>query len=124
MNKIVIIEDHQLMAKGMKAVIEESNMGSEVLVMICATFESALDSIKESRIPVTIFMVDANLDKGKKGSELFPFIKKHHPQAKIITTSTEPDKNEEAIALGAHATWSKTDEPGPLLKMLKNFLNQ
>lgn len=118
--RIVIIDDHVMMAMGIKAALLEL-YSEELEFEMYHFYETAKDAIESDGHLVDIFIVDCSLNGKRKGSDLFPFIQQFYPGAKIITISTDPASNEEALKLGANAAWGKDEEPDQLIAILQSF---
>lgn len=118
--KIVIVDDHQLFADGLKRIIEDTNRFS--VAKICNNWEELRVFLNEV-IPELI-MLDIQM-KGTNGIEICKTLKKMHPSIKIIFISMLETLSiiNEGKKAGANGFIPKTTDAILVKKTIDNVLN-
>jgi DNA-binding NarL/FixJ family response regulator len=118
--KIIIVDDHQLFADGLKRIIEDIKRFT--VVKICNNWEE-LRLTLNAEIPKLI-MLDIQM-KDKNGLEICEIIKNNHPSIKVVFISMLETFSiiAEAKAVGANAFIPKSTEASLVKKTIENVLN-
>lgn len=97
--RLGLVDDHQVLRDGLKAIVEEEGEGVEV-VLEAASAREALDLLEE-RSP-SILIVDISMP-GMDGIELTRELRREHPEVKtiVLTMYHDADLVERAIHNGA-----------------------
>lgn len=83
MSKILIVDDHPLIAKSLASIISESGVGE--LVAIASTAKECLNLVATKHIDLVL--LDINLPDGN-GLDICKLITEKHPQVKVLAIST------------------------------------
>lgn len=118
--KILIIEDHEILAASLKDILERA--GEFLVVGIAPNGAAALEQLKKT--PADIVLLDLVLP-GTNGFEVARELLAHFPHAKIaVCTGVASDEAiEMAFANGAHSFVEKTAPIAELLTALRMLRN-
>lgn len=118
--KILIVDDHSMVRKGIAAIIESAN-DLEVVLQL-ETAEQLLEQLKA--LDVDLMIVDISLP-GMNGIELVKHVIFQKPNQKILilTRHEEFTYAERALRAGANGYLTKMESPELLLKAIHKVLN-
>jgi DNA-binding NarL/FixJ family response regulator len=96
--RVIIVDDHKLVAEGIELLINESDIAG----VIGKAYSVAGCRELLAKIEADVLLLDINLPDGK-GLELFPFLKTHYPNLKIIVLTSHYDMTaiKQALDIGA-----------------------
>jgi DNA-binding NarL/FixJ family response regulator len=118
--KILIVDDHPLMRRGLTALID-----SEPDLVVCAEAgnrQAALDAI--ARRPPDIAIVDLSLDRGEDGLDLVKALKIRSPSIPALVLSMHPESlyAERALRAGARGYIAKQQLGEAVLAAIRRVL--
>ena len=120
-NKIIIIEDHQMFAEGLKMLIESD--GDYIVSGITKTINEGYLLIQKHNPDLII--VDINLDEGSSGLELISKACARYPDLKFLVLSMFEENvfAERALRAGAVGYVMKKEMSSTLIKAIKVILD-
>jgi len=119
MTNILLVDDHAVVRKGVRAILESS--GDPVSVAEAATFEAAV--VKLRRQSWDAVVLDISLP-GKSGLNLLKQIKQEYPSIPVLILSVHPDHEYgiRALKIGAAGYLDKSTAPEQLLDAVNKIL--
>jgi DNA-binding NarL/FixJ family response regulator len=120
MNKILVVDDHPLIAKSLASIITESGVGE--LVAIASTAKECLTLVATKHIDLVL--LDIHLPDGN-GLEICKSIIEKHPQVKVlaITTFNEYTIIRKMLDNGASGYILKNSMPQEVVEGIEAVLN-
>lgn len=119
MTKIIIADDHQLVAEGLKAIVEQ-NENNRVISMASngAELLKQLEIVQPDLILLDIDMPVMN------GMEALPLIKKKYPEVKVIVLTMHEEKSlvKKFTSLGAQGFVVKSTDQDELLMAINRVI--
>lgn len=119
MTKIIIADDHQLVAEGLKAIVEQ-NENNQVISMASngAELLKQLEILQPDLILLDIDMPVMN------GMEALPLIKKKYPEVKVIVLTMHEEKSlvKKFTSLGAQGFVVKSTDQDELLMAINRVI--
>lgn len=119
MTKIIIADDHQLVAEGLKAIVEQ-NENNQVISMASngAELLKQLEIVQPDLILLDIDMPVMN------GMEALPLIKKKYPEVKVIVLTMHEEKSlvKKFTSLGAQGFVVKSTDQDELLMAINRVI--
>ncbi|SHK50603.1 two component transcriptional regulator, LuxR family [Reichenbachiella agariperforans] len=98
MISVILADDHSVVRKGLKLLLEES--GTITVVAEASSGEQALELVKEHAPQVLV--TDISMP-GMSGLDLIPQVKKHKPDTQILVLSTHNDEEYILVSFEAGA---------------------
>lgn len=116
--RLLIVEDHPLVAQGMRAMLEQH--GYEVAEVVLDS-ERAVEAAERTR--PDLVMLDLSMP-GKNGIELLPQLRKVRPAMKVLVVTMHQDRTIANLALGkgANGFVPKESTPHELLEAIAAVL--
>jgi two-component system, NarL family, invasion response regulator UvrY len=119
-NKILAVDDHELVRKGLRYLMEETPD-----LRITAEASNPTDALKELRKQdFDLVIVDISMQSGD-GLDLLKSIKNLQPQIPVLILSMHSEKifATRALKIGAHGYLTKDSAPGNILVVIRKLLN-
>ena len=120
MNKIIIVDDHPVLRKGLAQTLDEE-MDLEVTAE-AGSAEDALDQMEAADVDLAV--VDISLEGGMSGIELIKHMQDRWPQVKVLVVSRHDESlyAERAIRAGARGYVMKLRAGDDIVKAVRQVL--
>jgi DNA-binding NarL/FixJ family response regulator len=118
MLKVILVDDHQIVRRGIKLLLEEPS-GEMQVVAEAASAPELFQVLEETE--ANVVLLDLNLPGGMDGLEAISYLKGHYPDLKILILSMMDQEKyvAQAVAAGADGYLSKTSNQEELLQALE-----
>ena len=122
-HRVVIVDDHVLIAKALKSIIE--NLGPYTVLYEVENGAQLQDRMGQGRNIPDIVLLDVNMPV-MNGFETAAWLKEHHPKVHILALSVrdEEDTLIRMIKAGAQGYLLKNARPPELKQALENILDK
>lgn len=119
MTKIIIADDHQLVAEGLKAIVEQNH--NHRVISIASNGAELLKQLEVVQPELILLDIDMPV---MNGMEALPLIKKKYPEVKIIVLTMHEEKSlvKKFTSLGAQGFVVKSTDQDELLTAIKRVL--
>lgn len=119
MNKILIVDDHPLIAKSLQSIVDNSNIGE--VIAVANTAKQCLDLVASKH--VDLVLLDINLPDGS-GLDICKSITEKYPQIKVlaITTFSEYTIIRKMMENGASGYVLKNSMPEEIIEGIETVL--
>lgn len=119
MTRILIVDDHAIMRRGLREVLSEGLPGAQCVEV--GTFEEALASLEGA--PPALMLLDINLP-GRSGLELLELARTRFPKVLVLVISAYPEQEfaVRCLRLGAAGYLTKSSAPDELLTAVTRVL--
>jgi len=119
MTRILIADDHELLRRGLKAILAEAF--PDLVVGEAADARETLEAVEKKRWDIVL--LDINMP-GRSGLEILQDLRRLHPSVPVVVLSAFPEKDYavRAFKLGAAGYVSKQSASGELLAAIRKGL--
>ena len=118
--RIVVVDDHPIVAEGLKQLLE-----LEDDLVVCSAVQNAGDAIAEiEKENPDLMIVDISLKGGSSGLELIKTIKAQYPHLTVLTLSMHEESlyAERAIRAGARGYIMKQEMTNTIVKAIRQVM--
>lgn len=120
MTRILVVDDHAIMRRGLREVLAEGLPDAQVVEV--GTFEEAQASLDGT--PPALMLLDINLP-GRSGLELLELARSRFPRVLVLVVSAYPEQEfaVRCLRLGAAGYLTKSSAPDELLTAVNRVLS-